>query len=233
MFVFLEREANYQFVHSAWHVSMAVAILFLLPKSPAGADDEDEKYTILDTRPPTASGYSSQAEASFKHYPEGMENGPEVINMTTTNISSASNNATMRSASSMAALNNGGGGTLPRSSLVRNYAHGHGTLKKSVDELRPLTADGHYHGHSHSNNKPSMDTLRRVHFEKSASPSNNGAIPASPPRVTMTTTAPSVSVASPTMVTTTVNQPSNVVTTTAPTLTTPVSDDADEGDTAM
>ena len=43
---------------------------------------------------------------------------------------------TLRSASSLAGLNNGGGGTLPRSSLARNYAHGHGTLKKSADELR-------------------------------------------------------------------------------------------------
>ncbi len=33
-FLFLERESNYQFVHSAWQISMAVAILFLLPQSP-------------------------------------------------------------------------------------------------------------------------------------------------------------------------------------------------------
>ena len=72
MFVFLERETNYQFVHSAWHVAMAVAILFLLPKSPQDPS-EDEKYTILDTRPPTT-GYlppPSHTESSFKHYPEG------------------------------------------------------------------------------------------------------------------------------------------------------------------
>ena len=82
--------------------------------------------------------------------------------------------------------------------MVRNYAHSHhGTLKKSADELRPLTAmDGHYTGggqqgvggggggHVH---KPSMDTLRRVHFEKtSVSPSsNNGITPASPPKISM------------------------------------------------
>ena len=60
---------------------------------------------------------------------------------------------TLRSTSSLAALNNGGGGTLPRSSLVRNHAHSHhGTLKKSADELRPLTAmDGQYgqYGQTH------------------------------------------------------------------------------------
>ena len=43
---------------------------------------------MLDTRPPTASmgGYGlpppSRAESSFKHYPEDMDNGPEVINVT-------------------------------------------------------------------------------------------------------------------------------------------------------
>ena len=111
----------------------------------------------------------------------GMENGPEVINVTSNATTMLPGDTmTLRSASSLAALNNGGGGTLPRSSLVRNYAHGHGTLKKSADELRPLTADGHYHGHSH---KPSMDTLRRVHFEKSSTPSSNGATPASPPKL--------------------------------------------------
>ena len=116
-----------------------------------------------------------------------MENGPEVINVTSNaNTMLTADTMTLRSASSLAALNNGGGGTLPRSSLVRNYAHGHGTLKKSADELRPLTADGHYHpndhGHSHSH-KPSMDTLRRVHFEKAAAPTVNGATPASPPKI--------------------------------------------------
>ena len=51
------------------------------------AGDED-KYAMLDTRPPTASmgGYGlpppSRAESSFKHYPEDMDNGPEVINVT-------------------------------------------------------------------------------------------------------------------------------------------------------
>ena len=67
----------------------------------------------------------------------GMENGPEVINVTSNATTMLpADTMTLRSASSLAALNNGGGGTLPRSSLVRNYAHGHGTLKKSADELR-------------------------------------------------------------------------------------------------
>ena len=64
---------------------MAVAILFFLPKSPNEVDDED-KYTILETRPPLNSGYLqppvSRAESSFKHYPEDMDTGPEVINVT-------------------------------------------------------------------------------------------------------------------------------------------------------
>ena len=33
LFMILEQESNYQFVHSAWHISMAVAILFLLPQT--------------------------------------------------------------------------------------------------------------------------------------------------------------------------------------------------------
>ena len=77
---------------------------------------------------------------------------------------------TLRSTSSLAALNNGGGGTLPRSSLVRNYAHSHhGTLKKSADELRPLTAmDGHYSGQPGQNHSGAFssdfvqDTNQRV-----------------------------------------------------------------------
>ena len=234
---------NGDFHFSAWHVSMAVAILFLLPKSPNESDDDD-KYTILETRPPINSGYLgpppvSRAESSFKHYPEDMDTGPEVINVTSSAgvTGTLEHTTTLRSTSSMAALNNGGshGGTLPRSSLVRNYAHSHhGTLKKSADELRPLTADGHYHGHSH-NTKPSIDTLRRVHFEKTTS---NGATPASPPKVgTLPVSAPSVPTHAQPVSTSAVvcssenEQPMTVVTTTAPSITTP--EDEDEGDTAM
>merc|ERR1719232_1565866 len=107
-----------------------------------------------------------------------MDTGPEVINVTSSaGMTLDHTSSTLRSTSSLAALNNGGpnhGGTLPRSSLVRNYAHSHhGTLKKSADELRPLTAmEGHYgtqgHNHTGHSHKPSMDTLRRVHFEKTS-----------------------------------------------------------------
>ena len=172
----------------------------------------------------------------------GMENGPEVINVTSNATTMLPGDTmTLRSASSLAALNNGGGGTLPRSSLVRNYAHGHGTLKKSADELRPLTADGHYHGHSH---KPSMDTLRRVHFEKSSTPSSNGATPASPPKLKVCylnlkigKTAVNLPLflqipTSTTVVTTTIDAPTTVVTSATATPT-PSPDEVDEGDTAM
>ena len=41
----LEHESNYQFVHSAWHISMAVAILFLLPQSPV-----DQGKSLLNSK---------------------------------------------------------------------------------------------------------------------------------------------------------------------------------------
>ena len=76
---------------------MAVAILFLLPQTPVEkskanpwndsnklrnhnyapsiiAKPADDKYTMLDQRPPTV------VESSFKHYPE--DGPPEVINVT-------------------------------------------------------------------------------------------------------------------------------------------------------
>ena len=34
-FVVLEHDSNYQFVHSAWHVAMAISIIFFLPQSPS------------------------------------------------------------------------------------------------------------------------------------------------------------------------------------------------------
>ena len=96
-------------------------------------------------------------------------------------------------------------------------------------------------GHSH---KPSMDTLRRVHFEKtSASPSsNNGVTPASPPKISLqpvsnssnTVTATTVGLLPPTSTTVVTNS-----TTSGKMVTLPISnhvdqdDDEDEGDTAM
>ena len=111
--------------------------------------------------------------------------------------------------------------------------------------------DGHYNGggqqgqqgHAH---KPSMDTLRRVHFEKtSVSPSsNNGIIPASPPKISMqpvTTSGSGSTVITATTVgllppsSTVVTNTTSGVGNSIPTL--PVSNDndeeEDEGDTAM
>ena len=36
-FVVLEHDNNYQFVHSVWHVAMAISIIFFLPQSPVDA----------------------------------------------------------------------------------------------------------------------------------------------------------------------------------------------------
>ena len=42
----------------------------------------EEKYTILETRSPYPQPPPPQLESSFKHYIDGAENGPEIINMT-------------------------------------------------------------------------------------------------------------------------------------------------------
>ncbi len=45
-FMYLEAESNYQFVHSAWQVSMAVAILFLLPQSPVEQSEMQSNFVL-------------------------------------------------------------------------------------------------------------------------------------------------------------------------------------------
>ena len=124
----------------------------------------EEKYTFLDTR----SGYTPPqiVESSFKHYSDMTgENGPELINMTSSGGMTASSSLlqpdpfvdvtlqrTLERGGLVATLNNGGGvATLPRSSLAKrseNHVHSHvhsqhGTLlKRSVDELRTASPSG-------------------------------------------------------------------------------------------
>ena len=148
-FMILEQESNYQFVHSAWHISFAVAILFLLPQSPPEPPemDETDKYTMLNSRtsyPPV--------ESSFKHYIPEDGTGPDVINVTSSasaTILPPDQVIDVSRAPSMPTLHNGPGGisggiaTLPRSNLAnrsREHVHSHGTLKKQPigDETRPL-----------------------------------------------------------------------------------------------
>ena len=127
-FMVLEHAANYQFVHSAWQMSMAVAILFLLPQS---AGDGEDKYTMLDTRPPP-----TFVESSFKHYVD--ENGPEVINVTSSaaggTILPPDQVIDVSRAPSLATLNNvgvSGTGTLGRSTLKKsnNDEHRHSSAQ--------------------------------------------------------------------------------------------------------
>ncbi len=143
-FLFLERESNYQFVHSAWQISMAVAILFLLPQSPVGKDD---KYSMLDTRP---APYTA-VESSFKHYPEADGGPTEIINVTSSAGGGGGGGAgtilppdqviDVSRAPSLATLNGAGvgvgavttaAGTLPRASTLSSRSHhgGGGTLKR-------------------------------------------------------------------------------------------------------
>ena len=44
-FLVLEHEHNYQFVHSAWQIAMAVSILFLLPHAPPSDNGEIDPRT--------------------------------------------------------------------------------------------------------------------------------------------------------------------------------------------
>ena len=102
----------------------------------------------------------------------------------------------------------------------------------------------------HAPYKPSMDTLRRVHFEKtSVSPSsNNGVTPASPPKISLqpvsnstnTVTATTVGLLPPTTSTTVVTNSTSgnsFSAVTLPVVTNNVvdhpDDEEDEGDTAM
>ncbi len=155
-FLVLERESNYQFVHSAWQISMAVAILFLLPQTPTGqgmfSNDNyemteskaifitlaEDKYAVLNPHPATA--YTA-VDTSFKHYPDDSGPGgapPEVINVTSNasaTILPPDQVIDVSRAPSLATLNGASAGTLPRASTLR-------------------------HSHNHHNN-PSTSTLKR------------------------------------------------------------------------
>lgn len=157
-FMILEEESNYQFVHSAWHISMAVAILFLLPQSPPTDDllqAETDKYTILNSRtsfPP--------AESSFKHISADDTLPPgDLINVTSSaaTILPPDQVVDVSRAPSMPSLHNGPGisgamATLPRSNMAargrpqHQHVHSYGTMKRQqqqlamTEEVRPLIA---------------------------------------------------------------------------------------------
>ena len=97
----------------------------------------DDKYTILDTRPPQFT--SNAVESSFKHY-DDHHNGPEVINvtsgqaqMTSSMVSSGGGGGTIlppdqvidvSRAPSMSNLTNGGGGG--RGGTLQRQSHSGG-----------------------------------------------------------------------------------------------------------
>ncbi len=121
---------------------------------------------MLDTRPPTFT--SNSVESSFKHYVDDGAAAPEVINVTGGGgtILPPDQVIDVSRANSMATgLNNGGlHHTTGRSTMSRSQG---GTLKRS-------SVDG-------ATYKPGLDTLRRVHFEKTNStPESSLATPKSP-----------------------------------------------------